>query len=353
MSTRPPLEDKVTVVVTTIGRDESVKRFVASVRSAYAELPLIVADQNVPTGEMEQFYWDQGVRSMWMPYDCGLSYSRNRALEQVETEYALLADDDFIFTEKTDIESAIRICDGDGSLGFLGGSIADIQSSGYEKEARKLRRWEKFLLLSEQTGTLISIPIDHLPLRTREVAGHTIYLCDMTLNWGLFRTAMFGKDVRWDEDIKINGEHEDFFLNLKTVTNWKVAYFPGLQCDHDPPPNREYRKLRRRIQGRQVFATKWNLTHHLEVGVGLRDHRDYQAYVETPVHHPEMFRTAGRDEFEVDPVPGSPRHPGPSATGRTASSTRRGFFGNVLRNNYFPKWIARFRRPTPSAGKGE
>jgi glycosyltransferase involved in cell wall biosynthesis len=315
MLNESPLEDKVTVVVTTIGRDESVKRFVTSVRNVYTDLAIIAADQNAPTEEMEQFYRSQRISVLWMPYDCGLSYSRNRALEQVETEYALLADDDFIFSEKTDIESAIRICDADPGVGFLGGSITDLQTGGHAKEERGLRRWEKFFLLSDQTRTLISIPIDHLPLMPREIAGHTIYACDMTLNWGLFRTAMYGKDVRWDEDIKINGEHEDFFLNLKTVTNWQVAYFPGLQCDHQPATNRAYRQLRRRTQGRQVFAAKWNLTHHLEIGVGLRDHRDYQRYAETPVHHPELSGDVRREELETEPPPGHRRPKEHSAPG--------------------------------------
>ncbi len=35
-----------------------------------------------------------------LPYDCGLSNARNELVNNVNTEYTLLLDDDFIFTEK-------------------------------------------------------------------------------------------------------------------------------------------------------------------------------------------------------------------------------------------------------------
>lgn len=280
----------VTVVVSTIRRDDAVRRFVDSVSRRFEGLPVIVADQNAPTEAMERFYASHdAVRELWLPFDCGVSYARNRALERVDTRYALLADDDFVFTEDTDLEAARAVMEAAPELGFLGGSMVDVQVDPDGASRRLLRKWEKHLLPFERTRTLITVPIDFLPLRTREVAGRTVYACDMTSNWGLLRTEVFEAGLRWDEQIKVNGEHEDFFLAMMEETDWEVAYLPELRCEHHQPHLPGYRKLRRRQGGRAVFAAKWGLSHQLDLGLGLRSFDDYRTCAPVPVPQPDVY----------------------------------------------------------------
>jgi hypothetical protein len=327
MNTDSAIESLVTLVFVTIGRNDAARRFVASVRQRYPGLPILAADQNGPTDEMECFYRDHSVRMLWLPFDCGLSFARNRAFEQVGTRYVLLADDDFVFTDRTQIGSALDVLEEDPELGFLGGSVVDVRTDEHGNEKRLLRRWEKFFVRCERANTLITIPLDHLPLQTRLVSGHTVYLCDMTSNWGLFRAEMLSGDIRWDERIKVNGEHEDFFLNLKQNSSWRVGFLPGLQCDHRQPKNPTYQKLRRRLQGRKLLARKWNLTHHLEIGVGLRSYSDYLAFSEVPVDHPELYDPDGEGGVKFLPAPVSRRgrgHPQPPDAGDAPPSNRSG-----------------------------
>lgn len=294
------LSRSVTVVVATIGRDEAMIRFVGSVRTRYPTLAILVADQNEPTDEMRERYERHGCEVLWLPYDCGLAFARNRALERVRTPYVLLADDDFVFTGETNVEAALSVMDAAADLGFLGGSLIDARDD--HDGPRLLRKWEKRFVVCDAARTLISLPIDYLPMQERVVAGHRIYECDMTSNWGLLRTRVF-EDVQWDERIKINGEHEDFFLALQARTDWNVAYLPTLRCDHRQPAVPAYRALRRRQGGRTILGEKWSFTHHLELGMGLRSFEHYRQAVSLPVPHPEVYDPPLGDALAPPPGP--------------------------------------------------
>lgn len=41
--------------------------------------------------------------------DCGLSAGRNFLLNKIQTKYFVLADDDFVFDQKTNLERAVQI----------------------------------------------------------------------------------------------------------------------------------------------------------------------------------------------------------------------------------------------------
>jgi len=297
------LNKLLSVVFVTFSRDEAAVRFVSSLRKFYPDLPVLVADQNGPTEGMKRFYHQNKVSVLWLPSDCGLSFARNRAFEQVQTPYVLLADDDFIISQMTNLQSAVEILEQDRRIGFLGGRLIDIRTASDGAKVRYLRRWEKYLFLVEQLKTLISVPIDYLPLQSKRIAGHEIFLCDMTLNWGLMRRAVFSNTIRWDERIKINGEHEDFFLSLKHHSAWKVAFFPDLVCEHEQPHVAAYHKFRRRLAGREILAEKWGLEHHLEIGVGLRSFSQYLAFDRVPIPHEKLNSIDGEPGLPVAPEP--------------------------------------------------
>ena len=43
------------------------------------------------------------VQCLRLLFDCGVVYARNECIKAVKTKFALLCDDDFVFTDKTDI----------------------------------------------------------------------------------------------------------------------------------------------------------------------------------------------------------------------------------------------------------
>ena len=98
------------------------------------------------------------------------------------------------------------------------------------------------------------------------------FLCDAVLNFAVFRTAIFAAGAQWDERFKSNGEHEDFYLNLKVNTPFKVGYLPTMVAyHHHPEAYRVYRsRLRERNEGWKLFLEKWGLEQHIEYGLGVR-----------------------------------------------------------------------------------
>jgi hypothetical protein len=120
--------------------------------------------------------------------------------------------------------------------------------------------------------TFTAIPIYNYAPIVRTVAGVTIFMCDAVLNFCVLRRSIFCERVRWDNAIKINGEHEDFYLNLKLNTDWKVGYVPSLAALHCPAvaAGRYRTHLRGRQDGWEHFRSKWNIEQHVEIGTGVR-----------------------------------------------------------------------------------
>jgi hypothetical protein len=130
-----------------------------------------------------------------------------------------------------------------------------------------VRSWELFLHLDAQRKILSAIPIyNYAPLPVNGVSFDAFHT-DTVLNFAVYRKAALLTDLRWDERIKINGEHEDFFLSLKQKTARKAAFLPSLQALHCPSAsNAHYHsKLRSRQDGWRYLMQKWGIEQILEI----------------------------------------------------------------------------------------
>ena len=87
-----------------------------SIRKFYPDVPIIVGDDSIKRRKKirDCIYKP-------LPPNIGLSAGRNIIINDVQTEHFLLLDDDFIFTENTDIAVLIDICS-DG-FDIVGGRV--------------------------------------------------------------------------------------------------------------------------------------------------------------------------------------------------------------------------------------
>ena len=255
------------VAFATIERPQVVQRLVLSVRKHFPDLPIYVADQSRHVDAILPFYEANKVTLLRMPYDIGVTASRNRLAREVKEDYLILCDDDFVFGPETSFAEAISILEADPDLAVVGGRLFDL----YEDE-EFVRNWEIFLQYDPKQKILFSIPIYDLAPKVREVGGVRYYLCDAVLNFAVFRRSVFSAGVQWDERFKSNGEHEDFYLNLKLNTQFKVAHLPTMVARHHHPEiYLVYRgRLRERNEGWKLFLEKWGLDQHIEYGLGVR-----------------------------------------------------------------------------------
>jgi hypothetical protein len=204
--------------------------------------------------------------------------SRNCLAASITEDYFVLCDDDFVFGARTDFTEALRILRHYPQIGVVGGRLYD-----FDGGEEFTRHWELFLHLDSVNRTLTSTPIYYYAPRAMDMGTTRFYLCDAVMNFAVMRRAIFRKPtIRWDELFKSNGEHEDFFLNLKLNSPVRVVYLPTMVAYHHHPEEFvSYRsRLRDRLEGWKKFFSKWDIDQHLEVDLGVRTIDDFSQAIE-------------------------------------------------------------------------
>jgi glycosyltransferase involved in cell wall biosynthesis len=211
-------DEHLTAVVKTFERPQVLRRLVASLRRWYPRLKVIVVDDSRKPDPLE------GIETIVMPYDSGISVGRNEALARVTTRYVLILDDDFVFTRHTDLEAALVIMESHPPIDILGGRVVDLpffQSVDY-------RRTRLYPTTNEPT----------LPAGSR-IGG--LPVLDKVANFFLARTERL-RLVPWDPHLK-KMEHADFFTQARGVLT--TVYDARLRCLHAKTPfELSYRRKR-------------------------------------------------------------------------------------------------------------
>lgn len=203
------MTENVTAVIKTFERPAFLRRLLATLRAFYPDMPVLVADDSRKPAQLDM----PGVRVLAMPYDSGLSAGRNLLVSKVQTSLFLLLDDDFIFTDKTDVRAMERMLRRNPDIDILGGGVRD-RVSGF---------W-KFEGLLEQTECRHAIKRDHW-LETRPGC----VICEIIPNFFLARTERVAL-VGWDASLKLS-EHVDFFARCRGTL--RVGFMKSVWIDHD------------------------------------------------------------------------------------------------------------------------
>lgn len=229
---------KIDFLITHFMRRDCLERLLFSIAEYYPEAQITIGDQSK---KFEVPYyrdlWERlkkaGIRrkpsALRLPYDCGLSYARNFLVQNTTREYKLILEDDFIFTSNTRLEKFLRLLDGRRDIGVVGGAV--------KQNGSELHFEHNF----ERKGDVLR----HVAVKDWQESGYMKYQeVDCVLNFFLARSGVF-VDVMWDDEIKISGEHHDFFLRLKK-SGWKCAYLPEVEIEHKAEYPGEYKGLRSR-----------------------------------------------------------------------------------------------------------
>jgi len=199
-----------------------------SIRRFYPKAHIVVADDSrVGRGHPDVEYHH-------LPFDVGLSAGRNFLLDVCKSEFIWFGDDDFIFTEETDVASVVRLLDRTG-LDLIAGSM--------RVPGKGIRHYEGLL---ERVDDVLYF----VPRETRGVV-QGVPLFDMVLNFFVARTAAL-QTIRWREALKVCDEHADFFLRAKGLL--RVGYSRKFCVEHQRFRPPAYKGLRSRTsEFRSVF----------------------------------------------------------------------------------------------------
>ena len=94
----------VTVIFKSFERQKMAKRLYKNIQSYYPGIRVIIADDSSKPLDLQ----GDSLQVIQLPFNSGLSYGLNRALEKVETPYVMRMDDDELLTVKTCLGAQVK-----------------------------------------------------------------------------------------------------------------------------------------------------------------------------------------------------------------------------------------------------
>lgn len=257
-------DPRLAISIKTFLRNDCLFECVQAIRT-HVDLPyrIYVADDGPIDEDKRALYRslrDEGHFVLELPYDVGASAGRNSLLEHIDEELVLRLDDDFVVTEETDLRAMAEILRGVDDLGAL----SDLER---ERHGQKGVGAGQISLgqgdLEIRGRTLIRTLYDLDALAYEHVGPYRFRRAGFTRNFLLIKRELL-EEIRWNERLKIHGEHVDFMLRIQRHPRWDLAFTPDSIHVHAGPPARllteQYRVMR---HGRDdkwgVLAEEWGI----------------------------------------------------------------------------------------------
>jgi len=245
------MNHKIAILLTTFLRDELLYKTVQSILTYMSDdCILLIADQGKQLIEKEQFYQSlpkDKVRQWYLPFDCGLSYSRNFLVDkakELNIPYCLLTADSIEFIQPIkELKIIIRFLEEHQHYGIVGMKLNNRVN------------WEKLIKLSsDKSRFVITNAYEYKRFMNTE-----FLRCDIVRNFFLAKTdALFFH--KWDNNLKL-AEHEDFFWRLKLTSFYKVFYNESYSANYINYKPHEYNIMRKRLYAEfmPLFLKKYNM----------------------------------------------------------------------------------------------
>jgi GT2 family glycosyltransferase len=275
-------------------RKQSTKECIESIQKYFPFVKVYVADQDAPSGEMIEFYEKHNVEYYYIPFDSGLSVSRNFLVDKIKEPFLMWGDNDFVFTSDSNLSHGLDILNAVPEIGFVGGAVT---VNG------KTAHYERFLFYDQRQQILVYVPLEMTNPEPKYVNDIAYYDCDLTFNYVIARTEAFNNpQLRWNPELKCRYEHTDAFLRIKVFSPFHVVYCPSMTVIHNHVPNdASYAQYRYRVGGSYVFGKSWNLKMNFTVGKGSEVYKtDAEAQV-TPIpqESPKIEQTPKAEEINL------------------------------------------------------
>ena len=197
----------VTMTVKTRGRLQNVKRLIESARYLYPHIKVIIAD------ELEPNATDSDYRSVDLPPSGvvyfkttpGVGFGRRVALSLVVTKYALVMDDDFVFTSQTNLAKLVDLLER-SSADIVGGAVIDyVLYAGITRVVDSC----------ESAGTCYASQYNYPgAFYERVPLFGSCFVTDRVKNFFLADRQAVLAAGSWDESRPFY-EHEDFFVQMR------------------------------------------------------------------------------------------------------------------------------------------
>lgn len=200
-------------IITAIRDGSRLRRCVSTLKAQHPDIQIHIGAQGKLDPDISDLESLPRVTVHHLPFDYGLSASRNYLVRQVAEPFIFVCDDDFVFDDRLGLNRALSFFDAMPDLGVVGGRLF---TTTYDPNGKVLaqgeQRFANMLVYDRDSRTLVMLPASIAGAR-RE--GQLLF-CDTVLHFCLIRrSAVFDRGIFYDESTKIGGEHFEFFLRLK------------------------------------------------------------------------------------------------------------------------------------------
>lgn len=232
--------ENVTFLYKSFERQRLAARLYRNIHSYYPGARVIIADDSAKPLQLT----GDNLTVLQLPFNSGLSYGLNRALEQVQTPYVMRMDDDELLTLRTDVHGELKF--------LMEHPQADLAGFGVVSTPRCLPPEKSAALYYRQSmaGAPKPLKIPHMTLLD---PSHIVL--GKTANVFLTRTDRL-REIGWDDHIRMI-DHNEFFTraagNLVSVMNPHTVI---LHCHNQF--NRKYQSFRADVEGdRRYISMKY------------------------------------------------------------------------------------------------
>ena len=253
--------DDITVSVKAFLREDKTRKCFESWQKFYPGIKFVIIDDGYPNEEQDRFYnkiKEDGHIVVRTEFDIGASAGRNMGIELSKTKYVLQIDNDHLAMEGTNLHYMKKLLDLKDNISIVGGRIWED-----EEEVNPYPRYDGYISIDTMPNckrSLLYSWLDYENCVWSKVEDVKYRLVDITHVFFLMRRNIY-PTLKWDENIKICGEHTDFFLEAKAKC-YNVAFAPDstvhhfYQTDLDLP---EYNNYRYRNWNLNLLGKKWGL----------------------------------------------------------------------------------------------
>lgn len=126
--------ENVTIIFKSFERQNLAKRLYRNIQSYYPGVRVIIADDSSKPLDLK----GDSLQVIQLPFNSGLSFGLNRALEKVETPYVMRMDDDELLTVKTCLGAQVKFLEMHPEVDLVGFcTLTAIRCKNPEEEVSK------------------------------------------------------------------------------------------------------------------------------------------------------------------------------------------------------------------------
>lgn len=220
------IEQNISICLKTLYRKDLLLANITEIRKIMPNIKIIVADDSDDKYKLKNknvINKFKNIEYLELPYDSGLSYGRNKAVERVNTKYTIITDDSRCITDVNQLNNLIDFMDNNKEYDLISGNV--LERGGFAGKFTYLFdiNNKKETINNIKNNKKIKIKIKHKSINNLKIIDNNLklYKTHIGVNCFIARTSIL-KQYKWDNNLKLR-EHKDFFLKL-FLNNINILY---------------------------------------------------------------------------------------------------------------------------------